>query len=45
MEELKQEYYKVWGYIPTTQELLDMYQTGELLLTDKQEDLLASLLK
>lgn len=44
MEELMQNYEKQYGYRPGTGELLGMYTSGELEVTDEQEDILAAML-
>lgn len=35
---IRKKYLKIYGYILSDSEILDFYLTGELLLTDKQED-------
>jgi hypothetical protein len=38
MNTIKENYLKIYGYIPTDSEILDLYFSGELSLTDKQEN-------
>ena len=38
MESIKKNYLKVYGYSPTNDEILNLYLTGQLFLTDKQEN-------
>lgn len=40
MEKFKKDYEKNHGYIPTDDELLSLYRSGQLLLTDKEEDMI-----
>jgi len=44
MHEIYQNYKKEYGYIPSLAEIMAMYTSGELLLTDEQEDILSALL-
>jgi hypothetical protein len=38
MTNIKKQYYKVYGYMPTDKEILNLYSQGVLSLTDKQEN-------
>jgi hypothetical protein len=38
MNTIKENYLKIYGYTPTDSEILDLYFSGELSLTDKQEN-------
>ena len=38
MGNIKKQYLKVYGYLPTDYELLNLYYQGAILLTDKQEN-------
>jgi hypothetical protein len=38
MNTIKENYSKIYGYTPTDSEILDLYFSGELSLTDKQEN-------
>lgn len=38
METIKTNYLKIYGYTPTDTEILDLYFSGQLNLTDKQEN-------
>lgn len=38
METIKTNYSKIYGYTPTDSEILDLYFSGELSLTDRQEN-------
>ena len=36
---------KEWGYVPTQEEIMQAYTDGELMLSDNEEDILASMIK
>ena len=36
---------KEWGYVPTQEEIMQAYIDGELMLSDNEEDILASMIK
>jgi hypothetical protein len=38
MEAIKKKHLKIYGYLPTDNEVLSLYFSGQLLLTDKQEN-------
>lgn len=38
MESIKKQYSKIYGYMPTDQDILSLYMQGDLKLTDKQEN-------
>lgn len=38
MQQIKNNYLKVYGYMPTDNEVLSLYLSGSLLLTDKEEN-------
>lgn len=38
MENIKKQYCKIYGYMPTDQDILSLYMQGDLKLTDKQEN-------
>ncbi len=38
MQNIKKQYSKLYGYMPTDQEILSLYLQGDLVLTDKQEN-------
>lgn len=38
MNSIRKKHLKLYGYLPSDSEILDLYQTGQLLLTDKQEN-------
>jgi hypothetical protein len=39
MKEIKKRYFKIYGYIPTDNEIYILYSQGQLFfLTDKQEN-------
>lgn len=38
MRNIKKQYLKVYGYLPTDKEVLSLYYQGAILLTDKQEN-------
>jgi len=38
MQDIKKKYLKIYGYIPTDKEILNLYFQGELCLSDKQEN-------
>jgi hypothetical protein len=38
MQQIKNNYLKVYGYTPTDTEVLSLYLNGSLSLTDKQEN-------
>lgn len=38
MQTIKKDFLKNYGYIPTDNEILNLYTQGNLLLTDKQEN-------
>jgi len=38
MQIIKKNYLKIYGYIPTDNEILNLYFQGQLTLTNKQEN-------
>lgn len=38
MKKLLKDYQKKYGYIPSYNELIELYRQGQLILTDKQEN-------
>jgi hypothetical protein len=38
MKSIRKKYLKSYGYEPTDNELLTLYQGGDLILTDKEEN-------
>ena len=38
MQQIKNNYLKIYGYSPSDTELLNLYLSGQLLLTDKEEN-------
>lgn len=40
MENIKKDYSKNFGYDPTDTEILSMYLSGQLLLTDQEENII-----
>jgi hypothetical protein len=38
MQNIKKQYQKLFGYMPTDQEILSLYLQGDLIVTDNQED-------
>jgi hypothetical protein len=38
MQTIKENYLKIYGYAPNDNEILNLYLTGQLFLTDRQED-------
>ena len=43
IQKLLDKYIKQYGYVPTQEELMSLYSQGELQLTDKEENILASI--
>ena len=38
MENIKKNYSKIYGYLPTDSEILNLYLSGNLCLTDTEEN-------
>jgi len=38
MQNIKKQYQKLFGYMPTDQEILSLYLQGDLIVTDNQEN-------
>ena len=38
MKSIRKKYLKSYGYFPSDNELLTLYQGGDLILTDKEEN-------
>jgi len=38
MNSIRKKYLKAYGYLPSDNELLSLYQGGDLILTDKEEN-------
>jgi hypothetical protein len=38
MQTIKKNYVKIYGYLPTNNEILSLYLSGQLSLNDKQEN-------
>lgn len=44
LNQIKKQYKKDYGYEPDLPEIMSMYTSGQLSLTDEQEDYLSSLI-